>query len=254
MRMRAGCQWRRVSAGGLLVCLSLASVIASSQPAYAEYGTPAGYAQCPHGYDAYTYASDICYFDRAAYAVEAYNTYFPPPDSFQPFQTKVKVTMYTGAPCGAAYLEAGEMNNQVSGQSVNEGYIEVKLNGQQPTRTFFGNINTATVYWYGGTDIFGATFANPPNPAYTYQYHLGYQEGCAEEAGQFLWESTPNVIGTSAFSGQTNFTVGLVGGGFVSSYNEYIIDNPCGRPGFNYSDCMNGAFTNGNTGWNASQD
>jgi hypothetical protein len=258
MRVRRGSRsrGRHVGAALLLGGLSLVAIVAGGRPASAEYGTPAGYPQCPHGYDAYTYASDICYFDKAAYQVTAYNTYFHSGASFSQWQTKVKATMYTGAPCGKSYLEAGEINDWTSGTQKNAGYIEVKVNGGQPTRTFYGNINTATIYWYGGTDIFGATFDNPPNPGKdVYQYHLVYQQGCTEEAGQFVWQSVANVINLNAFSGQTGFTVGLVGGGFVGSYNEYIIDNPCGQPGFNYQDCMNGGFTgSGNTGWNASQD
>ncbi len=239
---------------GAVLPIMVGFLATGAPSALAQYGTPAGDPTCPHGYDPYTYASNICYYGHAAYAVSAYNTSFSSGATFQPYQTKVKATMFTGAPCGN-YMEGGTINSEVGG-TYDGGYYEYKKPNQQPERFFTnGSISQATIYWYSGTDTFGVSFSNLPNPGSPYAtVSRGSGEGCIEEAGQFVWSAIyDSLSGWAALSQQTSISVGLVGGGFVTTFGNYIIDNPCGKPGFNYSDCMNGQFTNGNTGWNDSQ-
>ena len=247
-----------------LVCaLGFAS---RSAPAYAADGSTNGNSTCPHGYNKYTWASDLCYTGKAAYAINATQsgTYYlasPGGAGYVGNLIRNKTTMYSGSPC-SAYVEGGFTSVNIAyGDNYTGYYVETRdqINGvnQAPVDYYLSRIIVVgsgikvLVEWFTGTTTFGVGFGS--GSVVQYQLHVG--GGCYEEAGAFTATNEADSMGTHSFPlvqlyGESrSIEVYLVGGGGVTSFggSDYVIDNAC--PGYPPDNCMNGAFV-GSNGWN----
>lgn len=238
----------------LLMTLTLVvSFTAASGTAEAYTGTPAGDPTCPGGFlNQNSWGSNICFYGY----VQSYDASNLTQDGIglaNGSTYRAKVSMYTGSPC-SGYLEGGEYNYTVvsGGTYYQTGvpYDQFKTPTGSPVM-YTLNINwgpggTVEVSSDGANQNFTVTFTDGSYQWYSTAGPLGGVGGCISEAGVF-------VQGQLYTSGGVNqwapFLVGLSNGGLVQQFSQYRIDNPCS---VYHTYCMNGAFVNNSTGWNAS--
>jgi hypothetical protein len=246
----------RLAASALLVGFLVVTV--GSASADAESGTPAGNAACPHGFNAYTWASDMCYWGEVTYQVAGYLVNYPPVGLPGGNNTgafvRDKVSLYGGSPCkyylegGLEYYGAGNGTEDVSDYyawSDTQG-----LTGQYITNTESTAPISDTVYWYQGTSEFGLNVGDPFNPSHpdAVDPYIGYG-GCFNEAGGFLASTSTNLSSISLDTAYIESLAVYFPTNPVTSKNSFssgyaVIDNPCGS-----SPCMNGVYYAEGTEW-----
>lgn len=220
--------------------------------AMAASGTPAGNANCPHGFNGYTWASDMCYWGNTTYQVAgtvgaASGVGLPPGNNYSAY-VRWKVTMYVGSPC-TNFLEGGiEALGEGNGTETIAQYVYGDANGNYETY-YTGNGNVTdytTVYWYQGTSELGMNFGSfdPSHPLVTLD-NAG-AGGCYNEAGAFIASTSTN-LGSIVDEPEYISSVGVWwNGGNKQSFttNYQVRDNPCGS-----SHCMNGTYFDNGTQW-----
>lgn len=254
-------RWRRGIGGRLGAFLSTVCLLGAlitgitSEVASAETNF-AGSGGCPHGFNSTTWASDACEQQLAnnvnASLGNSTGSFAGGNTDYRGFYLE-KVTMVTGNPCnGTAFIEGG-FDYDYTGFV--EEYIQYEPAGGSDNFVFGqasgGNLPGGLVgeQWIGGNNFNVSAFNNLGIS----NVNLNAPASCVQEAGSFLSTQTSNglansLLSTQSFSGLSS--TNLSTGGVVHSWNNFVIDNPCGNfgnPGF--PSCMNGVYYNNNNFW-----